>query len=230
MLRPLTAVIALTSMLLIVGGSGSAHAQFPSITVYSACFPDSTYIIWNVFDPAPGQPEWVGFDVMRRTLPGCDEFVRVNEEIIPRLPEPGYLRTFGEPSNGLTAEYRVVPVDVNRQPVAMSPSFCSPCNEFVNCPSFTSPITVGTLQELAPGFVYVIACPGTCYPSPFFAGGVPGDLAPYVGSGTALRLFGTISCGGVEGCSFNVVDHWEIGSCVTPTATQSWGRLKTIYR
>ena len=217
------------SILLLAGGTRAAHAQFPVISAYSSCSPDSTYVIWATFDPTPGVPEWVGFDVVRRALPGCDEYVRVNEEIIPRLPEAAYNSYFRELSNGMTAEYRVVPVDVNRQPVPL-PGACSPCNAFANCPPFSSPITVGTLVELAPGWVYVIPCPGTCYPSPYFEGGVPAELEPYVGSGTALRLFGTIGCGGVEGCSFGVVDHWEISSCVTPTATQSWGRLKTIYR
>jgi hypothetical protein len=99
----------------------------------------------------------------------------------------------------------------------------------VNCPPNSAPITVGTLQELAQGFVYVIPCPGTCYPGPFFSGGVPSELEPYVGTGTTFSFFGQVACGGVEGCALTV-DHWESGTCVTPARAPSWGRLKTIYR
>ena len=229
-MRPaLVSVLALVSLLFLAGGSRPAHAQFPAISAYPACLTDSSYIVWSVYDPAQDHPEWAGFDVLRRVLPGCADFVRMNAEIIPRLPGPGYVTGFGEPASGKAVEYRVVPVDLNRQPVSLGPGFCSPCNAFANCPPFSSPITVGTLAELATGFVYVIPCPGTCYPSAYFAGGVPAGLAPYVGTSTAFSLFGDISCGGVEGCSLTA-DHWQLSSCVTPAVTRSWGQLKAIYR
>ena len=78
--------------------------------------------------------------------------------------------------------------------------------------------------------MFVTPCPGTCYPSAYFDGGVPGGLAPYVGTPTALSLFGNLACGSVEGCSFAAFDHWQIATCVTPVATWSWGQLKAIYR
>jgi hypothetical protein len=232
MVRTLVVASALASILLLAGGTRPAHAQFPFISAYPSCSPDSSYVVWSVFDPEHSHPEWVGFDVMRRVLPGCDELVRANAEIIPRLPDAGYSIGFGEPSGGMTIEYRVVPVDASRQAVPLGAGFCSPCVAYANCPPFSSPITEGTLQELAPGFVHVIACPGSCYPSPYFEGGVPADLAPHVGTGTAIRIFAPIGCGSVEGCFiYGVdVDHWEIGTCVTPTAARTWGQLKTIYR
>jgi hypothetical protein len=67
-------------------------------------------------------------------------------------------------------------------------------------------------------------------PSAYLEGGVPGGLAPYVGTPTALSLFGSIGCGSVEGCYFTAVDHWQVTTCVTSTATRSWGQLKAIYR
>ena len=229
-MRPaLASVLAVVSLLFLAAGSRPAYAQFPAISAYPACLTDSSYIIWSVYDPAQDHPEWVGFDVMRRVLPGCANFVRVNPEILPRLPVPGYTIGFGGPVGGKAVEYRVVPVDLNRQPVFPGPGFCSPCNAFASCPPFSSPITVGTLAELATGFVYVIPCPGTCYPHAYFEGGVPAGLAPYVGTSTALNLFGNLSCGGVEGCSLTL-DHWQVTSCVTPAVTRSWGQLKAIYR
>ena len=223
-------VIAVVSLLFLAGGFRPALAQFPSISAYPACLVDSSYVVWSVYDPDQGHPEWVGFDVLRRVMPGCDGYVRVNDQIIPRNTGPGYTIGFGEPASGMAVEYRVVPVDLNRQQVDLGGGFCSPCNAFANCPPFSSPITVGTLAELATGFVYVIPCPGTCYPSAYFEGGVPEGLAPYVGTSTALSLFGSINCGGVEGCSFNAVDHWQLATCVTPVAKRSWGQLKAIYR
>jgi len=225
MRRTFALVIAAAAFLLLASGTRPARA---SISAYSTCSPDSSYVIWNTYDPEPANPEWVGFDVLRRVMPGCDEYVRANDEIIPRQAEAGYMSSFGEPSDGTTREYRVIAVDANRQRLFF-PGFCGPCEAYVTCPPNGSPITVGTLQELALGFVYVIPCPGSCYPAPYFTDGVPPELAPYVGTSATFSFFGQVACGGVEGCFFTP-DHWTSGTCVTPAATQSWGRLKTIYR
>ena len=89
---------------------------------------------------------------------------------------------------------------------------------------------MGTHQDL--GFLFVIPCPGTCYSSVYLQGPVADQLRPYAGTNAVFRFWGdNIICGGVEGCSMNV-DHWEQAEdCgVTPTASTSWGKLKTIYR
>ena len=228
MRRTLARVLAIASLLVIAGGSRGAQAQSPGISAYGACSADSFYVIWGTYDPEPAHPEWVGFDVLRRVMPGCDEFVRVNDEIIPRQAETGYSSFFREPSDGTTREYHVTAVDANRQQLFF-PGFCGPCLAYAACPLNSSPITVGTLDELAPGFVYVIPCPGSCYPGPYFTDGVPPALAPYVGTSATFEFFGQVTCGGVEGCFFTP-DSWTTGTCVTPTAQRSWGRLKTIYR
>lgn len=229
--RTLALVIAaIGSALLLAGGATPAYAQLPYVSASSTCSPDSSYVIWNTFDPAHANPDWVGFDVLHRALPGCGEYVRANDEIIPRQAEAGYVSSFRELSNGTTVEYRVVPVDVNRQALFLGGQFCSPCNAFVSCPPNSSPITVGTILDLAKGFWFVIPCPGTCYPEPYFEHGVPSELARYVGTNEAFSFFGSVTCGGVEGCYFSPLDHWVAASCVTPTATRTWGRLKTIYR
>jgi hypothetical protein len=230
MSRTLARLLAVASILTLAAASRPARAQSPYISAYGACAPESSYVVWSTIDFTQSNPEWVGFDIMRRGLPGCDPYVRINPEIIPRIFDFGYTLGFAELSTGATAEYVVVPVDANRQPLNLGPQFCSPCNAFGNCPPLSGPITVGTLQELATGFVYVIPCPGTCYPSAFFSGGVPPELAPYVGTNATFSFFGSVSCGGVEGCYFTSLDHWVTASCVTPVATRSWGQLKTIYR
>ena len=230
MMRTLARVLAIASIVVIVAGTRPAHAQSPYVSAYGACSPESSYVVWSTIDINHSNPEWVGFDIMRRILPGCDAFERINDEIIPRMFDFAYTLGFSEISTGATAEYQVVPVDMNRQPLFLGGQFCSPCNAYANCPPLSGPITTGTLQELAAGFVYVIPCPGTCYPSAYFTGGVPPALAPYVGTNATFSFFGSVDCGGVEGCYFTSLDHWVTSTCVTPVATRSWGQLKTIYR
>lgn len=231
-MRPVLAVVAaVASLLCLAAGSRPARAQVPSIAASQACIGDSSFVYWYVYDPDLGHPEWAGFDVLRRVMPGCDDYVRMNDQIVPRQHESNYLLRLGEPASGKAVEYRVVPVDVNRQQLFLCCGFCSPCNAFASCPPpFTSPITVGTLEELAPGFVYVVPCPGACYPSAYFDSHVPEGLAPYVGTATAVRVFGLVGCGGVEGCAITSVERWELTACVTPVATKSWGQVKAIYR
>lgn len=228
--------LAIACLTLLAAGARGAQAQY--LSAYSTCSivsppEDSLYVIWTLYETFPPSyhPEWVGYDVLRRALPGCNEYVRANDQIIPREVGTTHTVYWGEanPASGTVFEYRVIPVDANRQELFF-PGFCSPCNVYQECPPFSAPITVGALVEPISGWLFVEACPGTCYPAPFISPGPVFDqLQPYAGTGTTFRFFGRVGCGGVEGCSIEI-DHWQFASCVTPATTQSWGRLKTIYR
>lgn len=227
-------LLAIVSVALLA--SGTAGAQGYNLSAYSyAPGPDSLYVIWTTYEPpGPDQyPAWVGYDVLRRAAGQgeCDwpSFVRVNDEIIPREVGQTHTRYFGEvaPSSGILYEYWVQPVDANHQPVYPCCGFCAPCNVFASSPASSAPVAVGVLEDWG-WALYVNPCPGTC-PGGYFEQGPIDELRPYAGTGTAFRFFGTIGCGTTEGCVLTV-DRYEITTCVTPTATQSWGRLKTIYR
>jgi hypothetical protein len=218
--------------LVLVLGARPAQAQH-TLSAYSTCASsDSLYVIWTLYDATAdptAHPEWVGYDVLRRALPGCDAYVRANDQSIPRLAGQTHTRYFGEvvPATGTLYEYRVIAVDASHQQIFL-PGFCAPCDVYQSCPPFSAPVTVGTLLEEA-SWLRVSPCPGSCYPAALLEGPIADELRPYAGTTTAFQFFGTVSCGGVEGCALSV-DHWDLSSCVTPTATRSWGRLKTIYR
>lgn len=226
--------LAIACLTLLAAGARGVQAQY--LSAYSTCSivsppEDSLYVIWTLYEPFPpsNHPEWVGYDVLRRALPGCNEYVRANDQIIPREVGTTHTVYWGEanPGIGTLFEYRVIPVDANRQELFF-PGFCSPCVAYQVCPPYAAPVTVGTLMDLGWALV-VLPCPGFCYPSGNIEGALADQLRPYAGTGTAFRFFGDLACGGIEGCGLTV-DHWEFTTCVTPTATRSWGRLKTIYR
>jgi hypothetical protein len=223
-------LIVVASFALLASLASGARAQ-QYVSAYAACSTtDSTYAIWLAGDPDPtAYPNWVGYDVMRRVHPGCDDYVAANAAIIPRVA--GYQTFYFQelnPSPGHEIEYRILPVDASHQQIFI-PGFCAPCDGYTACPVASVPITVGTLQELAQGFVYVIPCPGTCYPSAYLDQNTAAALAPYVGTNTTFNFFGHVGCGGVEGCGLQA-DRWEQTTCVTPNKAASWGRLKTLYR
>jgi len=225
-------VLISAASLLIVLGARPAGAQYV-LSAYSTCASsDSVYVIWTTYDPTAdptAHPEWVGYDVMRRALPGCDAYVRANEQSIPRLAGQTHTRYFGEviPAGHLY-EYRVIAVDANHQQLFLPGGFCSPCDVYPSCPPASAPVTVGTLH-VEGLWLRVDPCPGSCYPFPYLDGPLADQLRPYAGTPTAFQFFGSVACGGVEGCALSV-DHWDFSSCVTPTGTRSWGRLKTLYR
>lgn len=232
MARP--ALLAVVSVTVLTAGTAGAQGYTLSAYPYAAD-PESLYVIWTTSEP-PGPdpyPAWVGYDVLRRAAGQgeCEwaNFVRVNDTIIPREVGQTHTRSFGEraPSTATLYEYRVLPVDANRQPAYPCCGFCAPCNVFVSSPASSAPIAVGVIEDWG-WALYVNPCPGTC-PGGYFEQGPVDELRPYAGTGTAFRLFGTIGCGTTEGCALNV-DRWEITSCVTPTVPRTWGALKTIYR
>ena len=228
-LRAATALAALAAFPVACGAgtlSASASCTGPSEISFS----------WTYFEnPAnpTGHPEWVGYDVMRRSLTDCAAFVRVNTNVYPRTPGVTETFTYTEaaPASGTTFQYWVVMVDANRQAVYLDPVSCD-CSAhygWASCPAFSAPLTQGTLHDLG-WALNVEPCAGTCYSGFYFTGPRADELRPYAGTATVLRLYGSAGCGSVEGCAIDI-DHYDIMACgPTPVHSSTWGRVKAIYR
>ena len=210
-----------------------------ALSTSASCGGASISFSWTFYeDPThpTGHPEWVGYDVTRRSLPQCGGPVVVTAAPFARVPGITQSFTYTEwpPTPGTTFEYRVVLVDANRQPVYLDPASCDLCGSasvnWASCPEFSAPLTQGTLLDL--GWALLVQpCADGCYQSFYFSGARAAELRPYAGTGTVLRLFGSAVCGTVEGCAINI-DHYDIASCGGPTPVHraSWGRVKAIYR
>jgi hypothetical protein len=185
---------------------------------------------WDFYEVGSPLPsEWVGYDVMRRTVGECEEFVRVNAKPFPRILGMRHSYTYTEPAPaiGTTYEYQVIMVNANRERLHFSSPDCDNCGRgygMASCPNFSGPVTQGTLKDW--GFLHVIPCPHSCYdgfffyPFPFFP-----ELRAYAGTSTVVRFYGGIFCAGPEGCEM-VVHHYEVTTCegVTTALRKSWGR------
>lgn len=226
-----TCFLAIASLAVLVAGTASAQHQ---ISAYATCFaPDSAYVIWSAYDPSGdpyAYPDWVGYDVLRRAVPGCDQFERINDDFVPRFFGTT-THYFGlvTPSPETQYEYLVRPVDADHQPVSI-PGFCAPCVAYASCTPLTTPFTAGTVYDLG-WAVFVNPCVGTCYPAAYVENPQADALRPYAGTTTTLRLYGIANCGTVEGCALNL-EHWDIAPCEGPTAAtgRTWGQLKIRYR
>lgn len=190
---------------------------------------------WSYYDNPenPTQhPEWVGYDVLRRSLADCGEFVRVNAEPFPRLPGVLHGHTFAEvpPVANVTYHYRVILVDANRNEVSLgSDCDCGGNEGWAGCPE--TPLTHGTLEDWG-WALNVLPCPDGCYWY-FYIDGYQAlfeELRPYAGTGTTIRFYGEEMCGDTEGCSMQV-SRYEIADCGPVQVEEStWGRAKVIWR
>jgi hypothetical protein len=207
------------------------------VSASAGCSGDSLSFRWT-FSEDPqfptGHPEWVGYDVLRRSLAECGPFVRVNAEPFPRVLGATESFTYREaaPAPMTTFEYRLAYVDANRQPVVLGVSACDDCAfalAWASCPQYSAPLTQGTLGDWG-WALYVQPTTGTCYESFYFDDPrAVEELRPYAGTGTTIRLFGEGFCGTVEGCGMRV-DHYEAVEGPTPVHRSTWGHLKVIYR
>lgn len=207
--------------------------------VASASCADGSHISldWTYYeDPATptGHPEWVGYDVLRRSMSDCGPLTRVNAEPFPRTLGITQSFTYTEtpPAMGVTFQYRVITVDASRQEIFIDYSTCegASCMSWASCPAFSAPLTQGTLTDLG-WALNVNPCAGTCYFPYYFYGPKADELRPYAGTGTVLRLYGQAGCGSVEGCAIDI-DHYDIAPCSGPTPEHrsTWGRVKVLYR
>jgi hypothetical protein len=213
--------------------AGTSQAQYPFISAYAICSaPDSSYVIWTQIDPTAdpyAYPDWVGFDIQRRAVPGCGEFETINADVIPRvIGTTTYYFGGTPPSPGTLYEYIVRPVDLDRQ-LVLIPAFCQPCVAYETCTPLTTPFTAGTLTDV--GWAVFVMNPCPCYPPAYVENPQADAIRPYAGTGATLRLFGQPGCGTVEGCALHL-EHFEIvPSCeITAASARTWGQVKIRYR
>jgi hypothetical protein len=181
------------------------------------------------------RPDWVGYDVQRRSVADCGAFTRVNDTTFPRTVGANHTHTYVEaaPATETTFEYRVIYVDANHQPVTMIMPDRDPFSveqAWVSSPDRSAPATEGLLSDWG-WALGVDPCPQTCYQSLYFEDPtMVAELRPLVGTGKSVRLFGRIGCGSVEGC-YVTVSRYEVSDCIaTPTRRSTWGALKLLYR
>ena len=189
----------------------------------------------------PLPPEWVGYDLYRRTFPGCEwPGERINAEIIPRPPENVHEVTYVDTPPGAagTHQYTVLFVDAERRSIRV-PS-CYDCGldyegrygamNFASCPPGEAPVTIGRIVDWG-WALYVHPCQDGCWPGGYFQGEPwETELRPFAGTLAMFRFYGGIFCCSVEGPSIGI-QRYEPAQCgPTPVARASWGRLKTIYR
>jgi hypothetical protein len=232
------AVLALTPL---ASRAGAESALYVSPT----CTGGATVSLNILFlddpqNPSPLPPEWVGYDIYRRTFPGCTRpGVRVNDEIIPRPPAGVHELTYVDsPGVAGSNEYWVVFVDAERRPILLpSCYFCDlwpgyyGAPGYVACPPNQTPVTMGRIVDWGWALYVQNACPGSCWTGAYFSNDPWVDeLRPYADTNTVIRFYGGIGCCSVEG-AYLAINHYELSTCgVTPTVRTSWGQLKAIYR
>lgn len=235
MLRARAALAGITLLAITAGLPGIARAGV--LTASASCATGSSITFnWSFYEnPAfpTGHPEWVGYDVQRRSISPCGAFVRVNEQPYVRTLGVSESFTYTEvtPLSGRTYEYRVVLVDASRQeiPAGQVACECFARNGWASCPEFSAPLTQGTLEDWG-WALFVHPCAGSCYDAFFFSGPLVEELRPYVGTGAVVRFYGAGFCGTVEGCELNPISYEFVPCPATPALRSSWGRVKGIYR
>src|SRR5262249_31613149 len=148
-----------------------------------------------------------------RAVPGCDPFVRVNAAMFPRTMGANESFTFTQsaPAQDKMYEYQVIMVDANRQRLFLGFPACDMCapQTWASAPPFSAPVTVGTLEDL--GWTLLVHPVAGCYPFAYLEGSWDPSLRNFAGTGTQVRLFGPLVCGGVEGCGLQLV-YWDVAA------------------
>jgi hypothetical protein len=216
--------------------SAAAHAGALS-TSAAAASPTQILVQWSWWeDPAypTGHPEWVGYDLYRRATGTCGDWVRLNPDVIARVPGQVQDLSFldSTPATATAYQYQVRLVDVSRvQLFLLAPACYSPCSPpaFAMCPDLSAPLIEGTVTDWG-WAVLVQGCQGSCWGGFYISNPAADALRPYAGTGQAVRVWGPSGCGSIEGCGMGL-DHFELTACIsTPARRTTWGALKSHYR
>ncbi len=231
------ALLLAATILLAVGFLPSLSSAGP-LSTSAACEGDRIVVSWSWYeDPLypTGDPEWTGYDVYRQGLSDCGEWARVNALPFPRTM--GASESFSltdTPPAGQACLYEVRLVRDDRTPAPLPAGLAwdlSWQRGYAACPETSVPIVRGQLSDELGWTLIVRPCDGTCYPQVYVMD-YEGLLAlqPYVGQ--TVQIYGTVSCGSIEGCSLDWMDHFDVTPCLSPTPAgrTSWGRLKSLYR
>jgi hypothetical protein len=226
-------MLLLSALPAFVALAGVSYAG--SFYTHADCQGTSIAVSWTFQGDPGGEPQFVAYDVYRQVMPECPDAIRVNDEPFPRIPGQTHSHTFVDETivSGPMYRYEIVLVDEFRNPVTVPgpPLFCDPCDKrsWASCPSYSAPLTHATLIDEGWAF-WAQPCPDTCYEGFLVEYPWPPELEQYVGTGTAVQLFGPYYCGGVEGCGMTVT-HFEVVPCgVVPVMPSTWGTLKATYR
>jgi len=237
-LRPrLRLLPALALALAIPAGVAQAHGDLTATANAISATEIQIQWQWYEFDPPDptGHPEWVGYDLYRRNPAECSPWVRLNAEIIPRVPGATHGGTIVDvpPAPLVTWQYELRPVDAARNVVYLIGGYCEPpcaANMWESIPKLAGPVTVGTIGLDVGWAVYIIPCPDACWYGFVVPEPEASLLRPYLGTGEAFRFYGDEFFGTFEG-SYLYLDRFEPAPCgPVPAARPSWGRVKTLYR
>lgn len=229
------ALACVVSFAMMAAAVALAHAG--TYTASSTTNPDGTVTVQWSYGENPsypsGRPDWVGYDVLRATFGTCGTFERINDTIFPRVIGENQSYTFTDtpPASNAGYAYNVIPVDANRQPLALLFPDCDLCSgrAYATTPLHSVPATQGTLQDI--GWTLLVQpCASGCWPGCYVAGAMLQSLRAYADGSTIVRLYGDMACEGFEGCALNVTQYELVTCDAVPTARTSWGRLKAIYR
>jgi hypothetical protein len=209
------------------------------LSTAATCDGSQVVVSWSwTEDPGnpTGDPEWTGYDVWRRGMATCGDSVRVNDTPFPRtLGASESFSLTDLPPAGQAYVYTVVLVRADRTPAPYPENYswdvASSQRGYAACPETTVPITQGRVSDEWGWTLLVEPCDGSCYPR-LYVMDYEGLLAlwPYVGS--EVRIYGSLSCDGMDGCYLSWVDHFEGAACAgpVPAGRTSWGRVKSLYR
>jgi hypothetical protein len=232
------ALLPVAALLLLALACLPGLAVAGPLTTSAACDGNQVVVSWSWYeDPLQptGDTEWTGYDVYRRRMADCGEWALVNATPFPRtLGESEWFSLTDTPPPGQGWLYEVRLVTADRSPAPFPSGLTwDPAwqRAYAACPETEVPTVRGTVSDEWGWTLVVHPCEASCYPFVYVMD-YEGMLAlqPYVGQ--VVQIYGTISCGSVEGCSLDWIDHFEPTTCASPVPVRrsSWGQVKALYR
>jgi hypothetical protein len=218
-------------ILVLIGSAMAAEIEMSVIWTGTA-----NQITFTVLDPG-AHPDWIGYDLQRKTTIECGSEIILNELPLPRQngqPTTYVLEDFDTLDNTLY-EYTLLFVDAVRGPISVCDIFDCEANPFVGTGQHRclsrgpAAIASGYLHEdMVP--MIVDLCPGSCGLWAFVTAN--GDLlAPYIGTGQAVFLVGNVTCDdcGPEGCVSAEITEVVPITCQVANGMTTWGAVKSLY-